>query len=130
MFQKPKTPAVWTEVHSQENNGQRRSFYFSDKGALKITRHTDRGEQIVTMLPGVALEDLAAIFPCELVEKLLAMHVAAQDTFGENKAKAKEVAKLERQKANEINKAERSMQALVDQASLIAKRLEDLKRPA
>ena len=129
MFQNKK-PAVWTEIHSQTDNGQKRSFYFSEKGALKITRHTDKGEQIVLMVPGVAIEDLAAIFPCELVNKLQEAHNAAKEDFSKAKVADKEARKLERQKANEIDKAERSMQALVDQASLIAKRLEDLKRSA
>lgn len=94
-----KKPANWTEVHSVvSSSGVKRSFYFSDKGALKITRHTDKGEQIVLMTAGVALEDLKEIMPeSELVQSLYAMHQDNKASFADAKLQSQAQAKVARQ---------------------------------
>lgn len=106
-----KQQANWTEVHYEiSTSGIKRSFYFSDKGAIKVTRHTDKGEQIVLMIPGIVLDDLREIMPCELVDKLYALHQAAKEEFNKNK----EQSKIAKQVAAKVNKALSVVQASKD----------------
>ena len=82
------------------------------------------------MMPGVVIEDLAAIFPCELVNKLQEAHNAAREDFSKAKVADKEARKLERQKQAAVDKTERTIQAAAEQMQMALRRLEDLKRTA
>lgn len=109
MLQKPK--AQWTLVEDHvSNSGVKRSFYFSDGGAFKITRHTDKGEQQVLMIPGASLRDLAEIVPEGIFPRL----VEALDACKEDIAKTKEARKIQAQAARQAEKALKHVQATRD----------------
>lgn len=109
MFQKPK--AQWTEVESLvSNNGVKRSFYLSDGGAFKITRHTDKGEQQVLMGPGSSLADLCEIIPESIFNRLNEALESVKDDI----AKTKETRKVASQVARQAEKAVKHVQATKD----------------
>lgn len=125
-FQNENRPkAVWTLIHEVTVNGMKRSFYFSDGGAVKITRHTDKGEVPVLIMPCANLEDLSLLSP-EFGRVYEAFQSVADD-IQKSKLAKKETIKIEKQRQAEISKVERTMQAATDALLMATKRLEDLK---
>lgn len=121
---KPK--AVWTLVQSVETNGMLRSFYFSDGGAVKITRHTDKGEAIVLMMPAVNLEDLACV-SAEFGKVFEAFQTIA-DEVKANKEKRKEASKLANQEQRVLTRAANSAQAALEALNRIQQQIEDRRK--
>lgn len=104
MFNRQDKPkANWTHVQDITTGEQKRSFYLSDGGAVKITRHTDKGEQQVCILPAATLEDLQAVAPA-FAEVFQAFQSISED-IAKNKETKKAEARLERQKQQEMAKA-------------------------
>lgn len=121
---KPK--AVWNEVNSITKGDQKYSFYMSEKGAVKITRHTPQGETRGIILMGADVADLVAVS-----EELPRIQQAFQDALPqiqENKAKAKEVTKLERQVEREKLRAANNLTAALEQAKRAQEALEALTK--
>ena len=119
---KPK--AVWTHVQDVLDADQKRSIYFSDGGAVKITRHTPKGEQLVTMFPGNCLEDLIKVAPA--FEQVLTAFNSIADDIAKVKEMRKEATALERQKQKELDRAVLEVQAAQDKQRLALARIEAL----
>lgn len=124
MFKQDKPKAEWTLIHGVTKGDQRYSFYMSAKGAVKITRHTPQGETRGIIMMGTDVADLVAV-----AEELPRVNQSFQDalpTIQENKAKAKEESRLEREKLAALNKAVKGLSAIDEQKARLLAQVEAL----
>lgn len=124
MFKQDKPKAEWTLIHGVTKGDQRYSFYMSAKGAVKITRHTPQGETRGIIMMGPDVADLVAV-----AEELPRVNQSFQDalpTIQENKAKAKEESRLEREKLAALNKAVKGLSAIDEQKARLLAQVEAL----
>lgn len=124
MSENNKPKAVWTHVEDTTKGDQRFSFYMSEKGAIKLTRHTPAGEVMVFCVMGPEFENIVKVS-----EELPRIQQAFQDalpTIQANKERIKAQTALEREKQKAVTLQVRKIQAAKDAESLAILELERL----
>lgn len=120
-----RQPAVWHLLENvQSEDGTMRSVYLSEGGAIKITQHTDRGEQQRAMFPGSSLADVLACV--SVLPKVFEAYKDASQDINAAKQRKKDLARLEREKQREAEKAILSLHALQLEQKKHAERLRKL----
>lgn len=127
MFNQDNKPkANWTKIHDVTKGDQAFSFYMSDKGAVKITKHTPQGETRGIILMGTDVADLVAV--ADVLPRIQEAYEASLPQIQENKAKSKEATKLQRQVEREKLRAANNLTAALEAAARAQQQLEALTK--
>lgn len=119
-----KKPTVWTHLQDFTKGDQRYSFFQSEKGAIKLERHTAEGNRMVFCVIGEELQHVAAL--AEEIPAIVQAVESSRDAIQANKARIKEQQRLEREKAKAIDLQVRKVQAAKEQERQALANLEQL----